>query len=464
MTDAHGIPAAIQWHEGMLLAPQHFQQLTWRQEALLHYHLQAAAPFHWGVCHMKIDKTLLVGGTFRVLELEAVMPDGLVVTYGWGNDDKDEPLEVDLSPYTEEMRQESWPVHLTVPARVSDATRVRGHLARYDSFDSRPVVDENIGENELRIPRLRPCLSLLVAKTPPQKYVSFPLVHVRYENETFTLTDFVPPALAITRQSSIWEMCSQIAKRLREKAVFLSEKARSPSVAMGAPLLLETKQMIQSLVAVLPPFEVAVATGAAHPYTLYLALCSLMGHVAAVGTSLVPPVLAPYDHNDLHTIFEQVKDCLFRALDEGINEAYTAIPFHFEHGVFSLRFVQAWMEQRLVLGVRGQSGMSESDVLTWVEECLIGSQPRMQSMRERRILGAVRQRIDGDTELVPARGVVLFALHADARFIEPNEVLQIFDATAQGGSRRPAEIVLYIKNVPRAEHHENAPPTSDKLL
>ena len=108
--------------------------------------------------------------------------------------------------------------------------------------------------------------------------------------------------------------------------------------------------------------------------------------------------------------------------------------------------------------------MSESDVLTWVEECLIGSQPRMQSMRERRILGAVRQRIDGDTELVPARGVVLFALRADARFIEPNEVLQIFDATAQGGSRRPAEIVLYIKNVPRAEHHENALPTSDKLL
>jgi type VI secretion system protein ImpJ len=259
-------------------------------------------------------------------------------------------------------------------------------------------------------------------------------------------------------------MCSQIAKRLREKAVFLSEKVRSPSVAMGAPLLLETKQMIQSLVAVLPPFEVAVATGGAHPYPLYLALCSLMGHVAAVGTSLVPPVLPPYDHNDLHAIFAQVKNCLFRALDEGINEAYTAIPFHFERGLFSLRFEPAWMEQRLVLAVRGQSGMSEGDVLTWVEGCLIGSQSHMQSMRERRILGAARQRIDGDAELVPARGVVLFALRADARFIEPNEILQIFDATAPPGARRPAEIVLYIKNVPRAEPHEQAPPTPDNLL
>jgi type VI secretion system protein ImpJ len=77
---AADVPPAIQWHEGMLLAPQHFQWQSQRQEALLHYHSAAMNPFHWGVRHLRIDPVLLVDGTLRVLELEAVLPDGLVVS------------------------------------------------------------------------------------------------------------------------------------------------------------------------------------------------------------------------------------------------------------------------------------------------------------------------------------------------------------------------------------------------
>ncbi|HHC24263.1 MAG TPA: hypothetical protein ENK58_02435, partial [Desulfobacterales bacterium] len=66
------LPHAIQWSEGMLLAPQHFQQVNTRQEALLHYHLMTIAPFHWGIQKLEIDESLLLqDGTFRVSELEA---------------------------------------------------------------------------------------------------------------------------------------------------------------------------------------------------------------------------------------------------------------------------------------------------------------------------------------------------------------------------------------------------------
>ena len=81
MSTAHDLPEAIQWSEGMLLRPHHFQQATLRQESLLYYHAALIAPFHWGVRHLKIDEVLLVDGGFRVLELEAVMPDGLVVSH-----------------------------------------------------------------------------------------------------------------------------------------------------------------------------------------------------------------------------------------------------------------------------------------------------------------------------------------------------------------------------------------------
>ncbi|HYL06343.1 MAG TPA: hypothetical protein VE075_09905, partial [Thermoanaerobaculia bacterium] len=63
---AYDVPPAIQWHEGMLLAPQHFQLFAQRQELLLQYHAAAISPFHWGVRSCRVDPVMLVDGTFRV--------------------------------------------------------------------------------------------------------------------------------------------------------------------------------------------------------------------------------------------------------------------------------------------------------------------------------------------------------------------------------------------------------------
>jgi len=229
MTDAQKLPAAIQWHEGMLLAPQHFQQLSLRHEELLHYHLGTIAPFYWGINRLKVDSTLLIDGTLRVLELEGVMPDGLVVSH-LGQEGNG--LEIDLTPYTEEMKERALTIHLVVPVKKIGIASTKGDLARYDSVEGRPVVDENTGESELPIPRLKPRLSLLVTDTPPQKYSTFPLAKVAYKNETFTMTDYIPPTLTVPTKSAIGKICSSVAHRLREKGVFLSERVRSPSSAM----------------------------------------------------------------------------------------------------------------------------------------------------------------------------------------------------------------------------------------
>ena len=81
MTDARSIPAAVQWHEGMLLSPQHFQQNGLRAQALQSYLMLAAAPYHWGIKQLEIDPNALQVGTFALTGLEATMPDGLLVAY-----------------------------------------------------------------------------------------------------------------------------------------------------------------------------------------------------------------------------------------------------------------------------------------------------------------------------------------------------------------------------------------------
>src|SRR5438270_2173228 len=341
--DARDIPDSIQWHEGLLLTPQHFQQLSLRQEALLQYVASTIAPFNWGVRYLKIDPASLAAGTLRVLELEAVLPDGLVVSFGLR---RGEGLQLDLAQYAEQLKERPLTVHLAVAARESDAV-TRGDIERYDSVEGEPVPDENTGEGSLRIPRLRPRLRLLVADAPPKKYVALPVARVYCRDETYTLTDLVPPALTAERQSPLGVVCSWTARRLREKALYLADQLRLPATGARAGADREAESLIRSLVASLPLLEAVLGAGASHPYIVYLALCSVAGQVSVMGRSLVPPAFAPYDHNDLRATFEPVLAYISRKVDEGVTATFTAYPFRYEEGVYSLFLEHAWAGKRL---------------------------------------------------------------------------------------------------------------------
>ena len=435
---------AIQWHEGMLLAPAHLQQLALRQEELLRYHAFALSPFHWGVRRLAIDPALLIAGTYRVTELEAVMPDGLVVSYRPG---AGPALELDLAPHVEEARLKPLTLYLAVPARHPGVAPAHGEQARYESYDGGPVADENTGEGEVDIPRLRPRACLQLGR-PPARFVSLALARISHGAEAFAAADFVPPQLAVAVDSGLGRLCGDVARRLREKAVFLTERVRNPSIVARAPQLLETRAMIQSLTEALPPFEALLGVGAAHPFTLYLALCSLVGHVSGIGGALLPPVLDPYDHDDPWSAFEQARQHLYRVIDEAIIESYTGFPFYLEAGVFSLAFDAVWRGRSLVLGVRGPQGATERDVARWMEECLIASKGLIPALRERRVLGAARQRIEGEGDLLPSAGVLLYSLAADPELVEANQLLQIVNPGDSGVPHRPIEIVLYVRNRP----------------
>src|SRR5271154_2061899 len=133
----------------MLLSPQHFQLAARRTEALAAYLLESAAPFCWGVQRLQIDASLLLEAVFRVVELEAVMPDGLLVLYPAGDD---EPrLELDLKAAELDARMTPVTVHVAVAVRTEHASS--GGLLRYRSVEGGPVVDENTGDNALAVPR-----------------------------------------------------------------------------------------------------------------------------------------------------------------------------------------------------------------------------------------------------------------------------------------------------------------------
>lgn len=443
MTRARNLPDAIQWHEGMLLAPQHFQQAAQRQEGLLAYHAATQTPFYWGIRHLDIDHDKLVAGVFWIRRLEAVMPDGLLVTHF---DDDPGEISLDLSPYDDEIRQRQVTVHLAVAASIGSMSAVSGEMARYQQDSGRGVVDSNTGRGELAIPRLRPRLQLMVTDEVPKKFVSLPLARIHHRDESFAMTAYEPPRLQVTVASPIGRQCQEIAQRLRAKAVFLADQAHSPLIMERQPLLLETQQRVNSLVAALPQFEALLHSDRAHPFDLYLSLCDLVGQAASIGHSLIPPVFEPYDHNDLGKAFETAKRYLFQVLDEGINETYLGIPFQWEEGAFQTYFEEAWLERKLIIGVRGRHSVPEETTVRWIQKCLIGSESRMTRMRHHRTLGADRRQVDGDADLVPPRGIHLYSLQCDSQFLLGGEHLQVVNLDDRGHRHRPDAMILYVRN------------------
>jgi type VI secretion system protein ImpJ len=454
--NAYEIPDAIQWHEGLLLTPQHFQQLSSRHEALVQYGTALVAPFCWGVRRLKYDPVMLSSGKFRVLQLEAVMPDGLVVVHGLPEANGDDALEIDISKSADQIGENGILVYVGVSTQQYRGAN--GEHPRYKSFESDPVADQISQAKARTIQRLRPKLKLHAGKRLPTDLVGFPLARVLHRASTFALDDqFIPPLLAIpviakdndrsaAVAQALGDMCSQVARRVRARAMYLADEARNPGPGSRFANEADARTRMLGLAGALPSFEAVLQTGCAHPYLMYVALCGLAGQVSTLGADMVPPLFEPYNHNDLYSTFQPVFECIDRAMDYGVPVAYKSFLFKYhegayEHdGAYELRFDGNWMKKTLALGIKPARGMSEDEVVRWGENCLIGSQNKIEVLRSKRIRGAVRRHADRVGELVTPKGVALFTLLADESFVEPEKLLQIVNFEG----RRPSEIVLYV--------------------
>lgn len=238
----------------------------------------------------------------------------------------------------------------------------------------------------------------------------------------------------------------QLTRRIREKAIFLAERSRSPSASAGEALVQETQSVIRGLVAALPPLEALLASNAAPPFAVYLALAGLTGHLAGLGAGQIPPVPPRYRHDDLLASFLPLIEFSLRRID-GIQMQYREMAFtQSEPGSFTLTLQPSWMRPRLIIGARRPAGAEHSAMAAWFARAFIASADQLPRLAELRILGAKRARIDRDDELgvIPSERLTLFAIDLDPTFIRANQALTIAARADGETSMLPVELVLFI--------------------
>ncbi|MFN7709805.1 MAG: type VI secretion system baseplate subunit TssK [Holosporales bacterium] len=422
----------VQWYEGMLLMPQHFQYAQQRHDQLLRYHLQQLMPNGYGLIDLDYDASALVAGRLIIQRLEAVLPDGLLVVIGG----QGETLSLDLVQAGFNPGETR-----TLYIAVAEERGFGETSQRYISVESPEINDMNTGDNAIRTPVLHPNNQLLAASEPPVGYVALPLLQVTREGQGFRKINFIPPLMRVTGTSVLHQRLEGLASAMRDKIMFLSDQLRGTHKDVMSR---EAEQIVCALTQALIPYEALLRSNAATPFALYQELARAAGIILSLHPNLVPPVLPAYDHMQMDACFTEVMTIIFDVLSK-IQEGYIIVGFSQDQRLFELDLRPEWLRNRMVIGAKVPASMDEKDLVSWMEGAVICSQRHISSVRDRRILGAARKVISEDVEmnLLPAKDVVFFSITGDANFIEEDQPLCIFNV-ADSPENRPVEIVLYV--------------------
>lgn len=423
----------VQWHEGMLLQPHHFQQSWLRQDALLQFHLSRIAPFAHGVVRLEVDRGALAAGRLRLLGLEAVLPDGMLVRHDGGED----RLEMDLPPLKDRLSAPQR-VHLVLPKYQPGSAKPDDDLARWRSRPGDSAVDENTGTHPEPMPRLRAALRLRLEDDLPPGMVTLPVLEIEFKNQTFQLTDYEAPTAVLSPVSALFRESRALVAKLREKASYVAD-------AQGGELdRSEARQTVLCLVAGLPMLEGLLGLPALHPLDLYMALLNVMGHVSILRASLVPPLTEPYDHLDPRGCIGRLLSAIDLVLDH-VSQAFAAITFEPAQYGFRQRIQESWLGSELIVGLRLKPGQKPDDAADWMEAALIAAENRLDELGVYRLRGAGRRALSADeaSAFAASRDVMLYAITCD-EYVAPDEPLFIVNTLDRTGVRRPADILLFI--------------------
>ncbi len=431
----------VQWHEGMPLAPQHFQLNDSRYQSILSFLLESAGSHNWGLTLIDIDQLLLAKGVFRVQSVQGVLPDGSVVNY----EEHAQAPKLDL-PLDEVVFQDGKPqkIYLALPAYSPDQPSASGNSPRYISTVGDLVVDENGSASEpSRIPRLAPNLYLIVGQTPSSKFVSLPIAELAKEGGQYSLTKYTAPCLYFSPKDGLRASLEELSIQIRSKIMYSIERYDASS---DNPAQKHTKQTIDVLIEALLPFEILMSAGRVHPLEIYRGLVTLASKVASLKTSVARiPAFNVYDHNNIDVVFAGVVGYV-RDVLTSLSDNLQIRKFQKKRGYFGLALPTVWHSQKLTVGVKHASGGGRSAAYNWIENALIGTEGFAQSIIDRRIIGAVRRVIPQEekTLISAPKDISLVEIQIEPEFINLGDVLYIFNPS-DTADERPADIYHYVR-------------------
>jgi len=405
------------WDEGMMLAPQHFQQWERWLEGELHGRGKAGTTYGWGFTGLTLDPGALAGGQLTVSYCAGILPDGT----SFSCPDRD-PLPATLSiAEAIDDKVGSALVHLAAPKVVQGspaygdpgnaAPWLRSRLRVVDA--ARPETDREIATSQLN-------LSLRFDTEDLSGYRTLPIARlVRSAGGGVEVApNFTPPALALDACPLAQSILRQTSGMLAQKWTELSGKRRGAGTGMAdaAGLLL-----LQTTGENLPALRHLVEHGSANPEAAYLLLARLAAQLCTFHASMSPTDVPAYRHEDAGAAFRELGDMLQELLGDAAPSMCDSIPLEREgESLYWARIPSPNMfsDGSLFLSVRADA--PEEDIQgRFPSLTKISAKDRVQDLLMRAIPGLPVRYVPQPPAAIPTQsGRVYFRLEPDAEHWE----------------------------------------------
>jgi type VI secretion system protein ImpJ len=423
----------VQWHEGMLLSPHHFQQSDNHLQYLLSVLGSASIVFGFGVYDLKIDTSALSSGVVRVLGTRGIFQDGLCFDFDAVHD---QALERNLGDYFA-ANSSAVKIFLAVPARRSGENELQGEMARYYSTELTNVADSNTGENAINIPVLKPKLKLLLQNEIDARYVSFPIFEAEKAIDGgIVSTNFVPPFITIDEHSKISEICREVVQIIRGKISYFSDRKDNYSRTASDESMASLRLLIQSAL----PLEAIIHINGIQPFEIYKHFLNSIASIISINPTQLIPRLPLYDHCNLAKTFSGLSECAQDILNQ-LKQKYDVIHFERDGPVFKLQMKKEWLgKDEIAVGVQKTFATSNDEALNWVNGMQIASESMLPVIRDKRVLGAERRIMERGSYITQPSGMIIVAVKSKTTYIKPSEKLCVLNNSQH---TIPECIVLY---------------------
>lgn len=301
----------VVWSDGMLMAPQHFQQQDLYHEALLSERLSCTFPHAWGAHTLELDTEALTAHQIVLREFRGVLPRGTVLSFVSG--DVEAPAARAIEQHFPAHKAEL-EVFLALPLERSGVANYTAHDAGAVAararhvIEPRSVLDCVTPSEALTVEFARRNTMLLFADEVRDDFEAIKVAEIIRDRsgKLCSSPTYVVPALRVGVSEFLRGGLRRALAACVAKRRVVGEERRhrdASSVEFGADEVGRYLAM-SALSRAIPALKYLLDDGQASPCQAYLTLLQFAGELSTFSVDEDPAALPPYLHTDLRATFE----------------------------------------------------------------------------------------------------------------------------------------------------------------